>query len=328
MKRFFLLLVMALLAACSSAEKRMVDPNDALIKNTVRDGLQCRTVYILKEHGGVMTCRDSSGTIRLMRDASFVTPWGREVAYYPDGKIASEVFYESMSVMPAYKKDYYKNGNLKYAENAAGKRSYREDGTLLEVDSMAGDWHYTYKRHNAGEFEMDGGAVKEEKIHKGSDSVFVTTYTHAGEKITESFYCRNDMWKKHYDADGNLEYFMSKDDSSKVETDYYPDGKVWMEKNFTTIDLSWRPETVVLTRFREFAVNGVALREYDLDVHDPQAKPVCRFKNEAGELLERPARRMAMPYSMQDHCKTCVYIQAPDLPDYSFVDRCAVQQRL
>ena len=79
------------------------------------DGLICRKVYILKDHGGVMTCRDSSGNLIEYRDAFFGMPWGRVRTYYPNGQLKSEEFYESMSAQPAYRKEYYKDGSLKYS---------------------------------------------------------------------------------------------------------------------------------------------------------------------------------------------------------------------
>lgn len=118
MMRLLSLMLFALLVGCSggAVEKMKADPNDARIVVQKRiDGLTCRKVYILKDHGGVMTCRDSSGNLIEYHDASLGMPWGRVRTYYPNGQLKSEEFYESMSAQPAYRKEYYEDGSLKYS---------------------------------------------------------------------------------------------------------------------------------------------------------------------------------------------------------------------
>ena len=118
MTRLLFLMLLALLVDCSggTVEKMQADPDDAQIVVQKRnDGLICRKVYILKDHGGVMTCRDSSGKLIEYRDSFFGVPWGRVITYYPNGQVKSEEFYESMSVQPAYRKEFYEDGSLKYS---------------------------------------------------------------------------------------------------------------------------------------------------------------------------------------------------------------------
>ena len=118
MMRLLSLMLFALLVGCSggAVEKMKADPNDARIVVQKRnDGLTCRKVYILKDNGGVMTCRDSSGNLIEYHDAFFGMPWGRVRTYYPNGQLKSEEFYESMSAQPIYRKEYYKDGSLKYS---------------------------------------------------------------------------------------------------------------------------------------------------------------------------------------------------------------------
>lgn len=116
MRLLFMMITLLVACSCGTAEKMKADPNDVRIVMQKRDdGLICRKVYILKDHGGVMTCRDSSENLIEYHDASLGMPWGRVRTYYPNGQLKSEEFYESMSAQPAYRKEYYEDGSLKYS---------------------------------------------------------------------------------------------------------------------------------------------------------------------------------------------------------------------
>ena len=75
----------------------------------------------------------------------------------------------------------------------------------------------------------------------------------------------------------------------------------------------WFPE------FKEYAENGVALREYELDTTNPKSVPVCHFRNAAGDTLVFPEPREKDPYSLRE--------SRGYKPLYAFVDSCTVPGR-
>ena len=309
----FILMLVATGCSGNADEKWTVDPNEVrIVLRKGADGVVCRTVYILNDHGGVMTCRDSSGTLVQMRDSYFAVPWGRDILYYPNGQIKSEIFYESMSVQPAYRKEFFENGNLKFFEDSVGKRTYDENGRLLDADTVAQNWRY---RRSV----LQDGAVSVDKTSLDGDSSYWASYTPDEVLRSEKFRTPNGTWLKRYDSTGVLYYSKSESESLKVETDYYPDGKIWMNKVFELGESAWGRGLFVLKEFKEYAENGVALREYELNVIDPKAEPVCRFRNAAGDSIAFPEPREKNPYSLRDSPRF--------KPFYAFVDSCTVPGR-
>ncbi len=310
---FALLLVFA---GCSgnAKDKRTVDPDEVrIVLRKGADGVVCRTVYILKDHGGVMTCRDSSGTLVQMRDSYYAVPWGRDILYYPNGQIKSETFYESMSAQPAYRKEFFENGNLKFFEDSVGKRTYDENGRLIDADTLAQNWRVYYR-------VTPDGNVSVSKRSLDGDSTYWMNYVSDSILSSEDFRSSKGSWFKKYDSTGALLYSEWKCDSVNIEVDYYPDGKVWMNKVFRKRELEWSDDSVfVLAEFKEYAGNGVALREYELNTADSKAEPVCRFRNAAGDSIAFPEPREKNPYSLRENQRY--------KPFYSFVDSCTVPGR-
>lgn len=304
-----------LFVGCSGKvkDKRTVDPNDvSIVLRKGADGVVCRTVYILKDHGGVMMCRDSSGMLVQMRDSYYATPWGRDIQYYPNGQIKSESFYESMSAQPAYRKEFFENGCLKYFEDSVGSRTYDENGRLLEADTVAENWRYNRRVMQDGSFSVD-------KRSLDGDSSYWASYSPNEVLLSEEFRSSKGWWRKRYDSTGVLYYSKSEIESLKVETDYYPDGKIWMNKVFEIGETAWGKGLFVLKEFKEYAENGVALREYELDTTNPKSVPVCHFRNAAGDTLAFPEPREKNPYSLRDSYRY--------KPLYAFVDSCTVPGR-
>ena len=304
-----------LFVGCSGKvkDKQTVDPNEVrVVLRKDADGVVCRTVYILKDHGGVMTCRDSSGTLVQMRDSYYATPWGRDIQYYPNGQIMSESFYESMSVQPVYRKEFYENGNLKYLEDSVGKRTFDKNGRLLEADTVALNWRYNRSVMQDGSFSIN-------KQSLDGDSSYWASYNSNEILRSEESRSSKGWWRKYYDSTGVLYYSKSESESLRVETDYYPDGKIWMNKVFEIGETAWGKGLFVLKEFKEYAENGVALREYELDTTNPKSVPVCHFRNAAGDSLAFPEPREKNPYSLRDDQRY--------KPFYSFVDSCTVPGR-
>ena len=304
-----------LFVGCSGKvkDKQAVDPNEVrVVLRKDADGVVCRTVYILKDHGGVMICRDSSGTLVRMRDSYYATPWGRDIQYYPNGQIKSESFYESMSAQPAYRKEFFENGSLKYFEDSVGSRTYDENGRLLEADTVAANWRYNRRVMQDGSFSVD-------KRLLDGDSSYWASYSPNEVLLSEEFRSSKGWWRKRYDSTGVLYYSKSEIESLKVETDYYPDGKIWMNKVFVIGESAWGKGLFVLKEFKEYTENGVALREYELDTTNPKSVPVCHFRNAAGDTLVFPEPREKDPYSLRE--------SRGYKPLYAFVDSCTVPGR-
>lgn len=304
-----------LFVGCSGKvkDKQTVDPNEVrVVLRKDADGVVCRTVYILKDHGGVMTCRDSSGTLVQMRDSYYTTPWGRDIQYYPNGQIMSESFYESMSVQPVYRKEFYENGNLKYLEDSVGKRTFDKNGRLLEADTVAENWRYNRSVMQDGSFSVD-------KRSLDGDSSYWASYSPNEVLLSEEFRSSKGWLRKRYDSTGILYYSKSEIESLKVETDYYLDGKIWMNKVFVIGKSAWGKGLFVLKEFKEYTENGVALREYDLNTADTKSEPVCHFRNAAGDTLAFPEPREKDPYSLRE--------SRGYKPLYAFVDSCTVPGR-
>ena len=310
-----LLILLHVVAGCSgnAKDKSTVSTDDVrIVLRKGADGVVCRTVYILKDHGGVMTCRDSSGTLVQMRDSYYAAPWGRDIQYYPNGQIMSESFYESMSVQPVYRKEFYENGNLKYLEDSVGKRTFDKNGRLLEADTVALNWRYNRS-------VMHDGIVSVNRKSLDGDSSYWANYTSKDVLSFEEFRSSKGGWSKQYDSTGVLYYSKSESESLRVETDYYPDGKIWMNKVFEIGETAWGKGLFVLKEFKEYAENGVALREYELDTTNPKSVPVCHFRNAAGDTLAFPEPREKNPYSLRDSYRY--------KPLYAFVDSCTVPRR-
>ena len=259
-----------------------------------------------------MTCRDSSGTLVQMRDSYYATPWGRDIQYYPNGQIKSESFYESMSAQPAYRKEFFENGSLKYFEDSVGSRTYDENGRLLEADTVAENWRYNRRVMQDGSFSVD-------KRSLDGDSSYWASYSPNEVLRSEESRSSKGWWRKRYDSTGVLYYSKSEIESLKVETDYYPDGKIWMNKVFVIGESAWGKGLFVLKEFKEYTENGVALREYDLNTADTKSEPVCHFRNAAGDTLAFPEPREKDPYSLRE--------SRGYKPLYAFVDSCTVPGR-
>ena len=330
----FLLLLMALAmlyVGCSgnAKEKWTVDENDVKIRTSKHaDGSVCRSVTIMKDHGGIMTCRDSSGMLTQMRDAFYAVPWERVIEYYPNGKIKSELFYESMSAQPAYQKTFFENGNLKsindsagirifdekgnlmFLKDSLGERTYGENGRLLKADTVAQNWRVDYQVGQDGRFSVS-------KRSLDGDSSYWARYTSDSILVSEEIRSSKGKLSKEYDSTGILYYSKFVGDSESVETDYYPDGKIWMNKVVQTRESEWEPARVsFLVEFKEYAENGVALREYELPEANTASKPVCHFRNAAGDSIAVPEPRQKYPYSLQNGYSV--------RSRYAFVDSCAV----
>lgn len=334
----FLLLLMALTmlhVGCSgnAKEKWTVDENDVKIRtNKYSNGSVCRKIHIMKEHGGVETCRDSSGKLLQMRDAFYgMLPWGRVVEYYPNGNIKSELFYEFMSVQPASLKTFFENGNLKsindsagirifdekgnlrHFEDSLGHKTFDEKGRLLKAYTVAQNWRVDYQVGQDGRFFVS-------KRSLDGDSSYWARYTSDSILVSEEIRSSKGKLSKEYDSTGILYYSKFVGDSESVETDYYPDGKIWMNKVVQTRESEWEPARVsFLVEFKEYAENGVALREYELPEANPASKPVCHFRNAAGDSIAVPEPRQKYPYSLQNDYSVRSY--------YAFVDSCAVPRR-
>lgn len=310
-----LLILLHVVAGCSgnAKDKRTVDPNDVrIVLRKGADGVVCRTVHILKVHGGVMMCRDSSGTLVQMRDSYYAVPWGRDILYYPNGQIKSESFYESMSAQPVYRKEFFENGSLKYFEDSVGSRTYDENGRLLETDTVAENWRYNRRVMQNGSFSVN-------KRSLDGDSSYWASYSPNEVLLSEEFRSSKGWWSKQYDSTGVLYYSKSESESLRVETDYYPDGKIWMNKVFVIGESAWGKGLIVLKEFKEYTENGVALREYDLNTADTKSEPVCHFRNAAGDTLAFPEPREKDPYSLRE--------SRGYKPLYAFVDSCTVPGR-
>ena len=310
-----LLILLHVVAGCSgnAKDKSTVSTDDVrIVLRKGADGVVCRTVHILKDHGGVMMCRDSSGTLVQMRDSYYAVPWGRDILYYPNGQIKSESFYESMSAQPAYRKEFFENGSLKYFEDSVGSRTYDENGRLLEADTVAGNWRDNRR-------VMHDGIVSVNRKSLDGDSSYWANYTSKDVLSFEEFRSSKGGWSKQYDSTGVLYYSKSESESLRVETDYYPDGKIWMNKVFEIGETAWGKGLVVLKEFKEYTENGVALREYELDTTNPKSVPVCHFRNAAGDSLAFPEPREKNPYSLRE--------SRGYKPLYAFVDSCTVPGR-
>ena len=135
--------------------------------------------------------------------------------------------------------------------------------------------------------------------------------------VSEEIRSSKGKLSKEYDSTGILYYSKFVGDSESVETDYYPDGKIWMNKVVQTRESEWEPNRVsFLVEFKEYAENGVALREYELPEANTASKPVCHFRNAAGDSIAVPEPRQKYPYSLQNGNRV--------RSRYAFVDSCAV----
>ena len=333
----FLLFLMALAmlyVGCSgnAKEKWTVDENDVKIRMSKHaDGLVCRSVTIMKDHGGIMTCRDSSGMLTQMRNAFYAVPWERVIEYYPNGKIKSELFYESMSAPPAYQKTFFENGNLKsindsagirifdekgnlmFLKDSLGERTYGENGRLLKADTVAQNWRVDYQVDQDGRFSVS-------KRSLDGDYSYWASYVSDSILISEEISSPEGTRSKEYDSTGVLVYSKWVSDSESVETDYYPDGKIWMNYVVRSKESEWGPgRETFLMEFKEYAENGVALREYELPEANKASKPVCHYRNVAGDSIAVPEPRQKYPYSWRNGNFFRRF--------YPLVDRCTVLKR-
>jgi MORN repeat variant. len=234
-------------------------------------------------------------------------PWERVIEYYPNGKIKSELFYESMSAQPAYQKTFFENGNLKsindsagirifdekgnlmFLKDSLGERTYGENGCLLNADTVAQNWRVNYQVDQDGRFSVS-------KRSLDGDSSYWARYTSDSILVSEEIRSSKGKLSKEYDSTGILYYSKIVGDSESVETDYYPDGKIWMNKVVQTRESEWEPNRVsFLVEFKEYAENGVALREYELPEANTASKPVCHFRNAAGDSIAVPEPRQKFP---------------------------------
>jgi len=313
-------------------KKWTVDENDVKIRMSKHaDGSVCRSVSIMKDHGGIMTCRDSRGTLTQMRDAFYAVPWERVIEYYPNGKIKSELFYESMSAPPAYQKTFFENGNLKsindsagirifdekgnlmFLKDSLGERTYGENGCLLNADTVAQNWRVNYQVGQDGRVSLS-------KHTLDGDSTYRASYVSDSILISEEISSPEGTRSKEFDSTGVLVYSKWVSDSESVETDYYPDGKIWMNYVVRSKESEWGPgRETFLMEFKEYAENGVALREYELPEANKASKPVCHYRNVAGDSIAAPEPRQKYPYSWRNGNFFRRF--------YPLVDRCTVLKR-
>lgn len=321
MKLLPCLVFLLCLVACSGAKKETpkIPREDFKVSlYQYRGGIVCRQPYIMGMHGGVRTCRDSSGRLVESMEAFYVEPWGHVRTYYPDGTVKSERLYESMSAQPVYDREYYASGALKSLYDSLGNREYDEQGHLLKADTVDGNWKIAY------EVDSVENRVYWHKNQVVGDSSFWETRQLDGTLLYKSFRESKNETEQRYDSTGTLYYAVIIGDSVKEETDYYPDGKIWVYKKFQKMESYSGRGYFDIRVFKEYSEKGIALRDYEVLGADSAKSAVCRFRNESGDSLAFPERRKRYPYSMQEHC-------AGDLckgsPNYSFVDSCKTLSR-